>query len=335
MTTLSETLPRNEVRALRGADFVRGMNRLLPLGRKYCSLIRVLNGSDGLAAVPFGPYSLILPAAWTKSLTQLLLSRGVVAEFELLKPLCRSLPPGLLIDAGANIGLYTLLLRSVSSLPIIAYEPQPLLHKLLRWNIANNNLPKVETRNIALGSGPDEVPFWLGLNGSVLPAAAMARKPNIVAPSETRTWEEEVRLANEGRNAAMVRVTTLDDDLADQPSISLLKIDCEGFECEILRGASALIQRHRPLLFIEVHPEELRHFNHSTQDVLDLIPSDYDLEFWYFRMGRYTSKFAHSLAKFRKPKGHRCANTAEMLAAANTVPGPAQIYLVGHPRRKH
>jgi hypothetical protein len=100
-------------------------------------------------------------------------------------------------------------------------------------------------------------------------------------------------------------------NLAEKPAIAFLKIDCEGFECQILQGARRLIEQHRPHLFrqhlfIEVHPTQLENFGSSTEQVLDLVARDYDLEFWHFQIGRHTSKLARSLAKFRRPKarGH-------------------------------
>jgi FkbM family methyltransferase len=335
MTDSVATLPRKEVRNIRGAKLLRGMNRILPLGRKYHPLVGALNGRRGLLAISFDKYRVLQPAAWTKTITnELLFGADVVPEFQLLKPLCRQSSEGVLIDLGANAGLYTLLLRSTSTLPIIAYEPQPFLFKLLQWNILFNQLPDVETRNIACGSRRSEVSFWLGLNGSILSGSvAEARKAKRLSIPAASNWEDEARLTHQGGNVVKVPVTTLDEDLADIPSIAMLKIDCEGSECEILQGARILIRRHRPPLFIEVHPEQLEQFGHSTQEVLDLLSPDYEMEFWYFQIGRTASKFAQTLAKFRRPKGHRCANSAEMLAATKSVPGPGQIYLIGHPKR--
>jgi FkbM family methyltransferase len=275
------------------------------------------------------------PAAWTKSVAnQLLLGVDTVPEFWLLKPLIAQLADGWLVDAGANIGLYTLLLRSVSMLPIVAYEPQPFLFQLLRWNIAYNGLPNVQARNIACGASRSVAPFWLGLNGSVVPPEKLAEPASPTAPMPTvGDWEQEARIAQKGGAVVNIPVTTLDEDLADLPAIALLKIDCEGFEYRILQGARCLLKRHRPLLFIEVHPQPLETYGDSTQALLDLIAPAYDLEFWYFRLGHYTSKLARSLAKFRRPRGHRCTDAAEMLTAAASVPGPAQIYFLGRPKR--
>jgi FkbM family methyltransferase len=335
MTQTDNSLLLDKVRDVRGGEFLRSLNRVLPVGRKYHPLVRVLNGRRGLLAVPLDKYRILQPAAWTKSITtQLLSGDQVVPEFSIVKQACRQLAGGVLVDVGANIGVYTLLLRSISPLPIIAYEPQPFLFKLLQWNIAYNELPDVETRNVACGSQRGQLDFSIGINGAVV-SETTKTKGNVSGASFVAIdLEQEARITQAGDAVVSVPVTTLDEDLADVHSVALLKIDCEGFEYEVLRGAANLIKQHRPRLVLEVHPTQLEEFGHSTEEILDLVARDYELEFWYFQIGRHASKLARSLEKFRRPKAHRCAGASEMLAAAKNTPGPAQIYFIGQPRKK-
>jgi FkbM family methyltransferase len=333
MTDANGTLPPSEARNVRGGGFLRGLNRILPLGRKYHPLLRALNGRHGLLATPFDQYRLLQPAAWSKAVTSQLLSGVKIApEFQVIKPICRQLTRGVLVDVGANIGAFTLLLRSVSQLPVIAYEPQPFLFKLLQWNIGFNRLTGADARNVACGSKRGEVPFSIGINGSIVCKPAKAGGKLSSAGPASSTLENEAEITQAGDAVVNVPVTTLDEDLADVPSVALLKIDCEGFEYDVLQGAAGIIKRHRPQLVLEVHPTQLENFGHSTEKVLDLVARDYDLEFWYFQIGRHASKLSRSLAKFRGTRAHRCADAAEMLAAAKSTPGPAQIYFIGKPR---
>jgi FkbM family methyltransferase len=333
MTVPSEIFPRDKVHPVRGAVLVRTLNRFLPLGRKYHPLLRLLNNSQHLLKIPFNKYQVLKPAAWIESITlDLLLGPDLALEFEPLKPLCRRCERGQLIDVGANIGLYTLLFRATSSLPIIAYEPQPFLFNLLQWNIMYNNLSDVEARNLACGDRRGQIAFSTGLNGSVV--AENSAKTSVACSgfnTFANSWKEAAQRSLAG-GIVNVPVTTLDEDLADIEKIALLKIDCEGFEFQILQGAHQLLKRHHPLLFVEVHPEQLVQFGHSAQELLKLLAPDYELEFWYFQIGRHASKLARSLAKFRRPKAHRCADAAEMLTAAKSIPGPAQIYFIGRPK---
>ena len=302
---------QSAIRPLRGEFFLRRLHRVLPLGRKYHPLVSLFNKSDGFVEIPFDIYKLVYPAAWRKSLTNLLLvGTDVIPEFSLLAPVCRRLREGFLIDVGANIGLYSLLLRANSPLPIIAYEPQPQLCDLIRRNVAHNRLEKIDVRNVGCGAERGEVPFHSGINGSVA--------TGLNAPS------------SKADNVIKVPVTTLDEDLSQISKIALLKIDCEGFEFNILQGLRHLIERHKPELFIEIHPAELEKFGHSAEKVVEFLRPNYEMEFWCFHPPR--NGLAQSFAKFRKPKGIRYADEAQMLAAVKKDPRPSQIYCLSHPR---
>jgi len=330
MNSGAESQSWDHVRTLRGEKLLRGLHRILPLGRKYHPLFSVLNGRRGLLAIPFDQCRLVQPASWAKQITNQLLSGvDVVPEFRLLAPLVPHLASGCLIDVGANIGLYTLLLRSVSALPIIAYEPQPFLFRLLQCNIDFNRLANVDARNFACGAQHGEVPFTIGINGSV---AAGVKASGATAGDVG--WESEAQRTQRGQTVIQVPLTTLDEDLAGVGSISLLKMDCEGFEFDVLRGARRLIERHSPLLFLEIHPTLLGRFGHAAEEVLELLRPDYDFDFWCFDQIRLRSKLGRSLAKFRRPKGRRYDTEEEMLLAASSDPRPAQIYLVGRPKGK-
>lgn len=331
MSGAAQSQAWNQARMIRGERLLRVLHGFLPLGRKYHPLLSAMNGRRGLLAIPFNQCRLIQPASWAKQITnQLLNGVDVVPEFRLLAPLARQQTSGYLLDVGANIGLYTLLLRSVSGLPIIAYEPQPFLFKLLQANIAFNHLANVDARNFACGSGRGEIAFSIGINGSV---AAGANADSPAANSEDGL-EAEARETQRGKTVVKVPLTTLDDDLDGASSIALLKIDCEGFEFDILQGALRLIDRHAPALFLEVHPTLLGRFGHSVEEVLTLLKPHYDLEFWCFDQIRQQTKLGRSLAKFRRPQGRRYETESAMLAAANGRPQPAQIYFIGCSRRR-
>jgi FkbM family methyltransferase len=321
---------REQIRGIRGERLLRTLHGVLPLGRKYHPLLSLFNSPQGLLIVPFGQYQIFLPAAWRKLIAIVLLTqKNVVPEFKLLVPALRQLNKGCLVDVGANLGLYTLLLRENSPLPIIAYEPQPFLCDLIRQTVEHNHLEKIDLRNVGCGAERGEVPFYVGTNGSV----ALGRN----APIESRPtslptdWEQRAQRLYHCDVVMKVPLTTLDEDLAEVPDIALLKIDCEGFEYNILQGARKLIERHRPQLFIEIHPAELEKFGHSAQMVVEFLRPFYELEFWCFHPPR-RNRLAQSIAKFRTPKGIRYANEEEMLNAVKSEPRPSQIYCIGRPR---
>ena len=70
------------------------------------------------------------------------------------------------------------------------------------------------------------------------------------------------------RPIVRVPVVTLDEDLASGDPVSLLKIDCEGFELNVLRGAKQILERDNPWLFLEIHPTLLPAFGQTVEEVL-------------------------------------------------------------------
>ena len=162
---------------------------------------------------------------------QLLFLEGTryIGERKLLWSLAR--PGSVVVDIGANIGYYTLLIeaRVSRSGKIIAFEPEPDNLIELRLNVEQNLLKNVEIRPFAVGATPGVVAFARGINGGVS--------------------EDGALLADTAIKVPMVAL----DDVLDGP-VDLIKIDVEGYEGEVLAGARKVIERWRPNLFVEIHP---------------------------------------------------------------------------------
>ena len=61
----------------------------------------------------------------------------------------------------------------------------------------------------------------------------------------------------------------LDDELADAERIALLKCDIEGADLFAMRGARGLLEKHRPLVVIEIDSWYLQGFGLSVKDITD------------------------------------------------------------------
>jgi len=150
-----------------------------------------------------------------------------VLESEILQEL---LAPGMcVVDVGANIGYYALLFSSVvgPAGSVVCLEPEPENLEELRHNIAINGLGNVSLLPIAAGSTDTVLSLKRGLNAVVV---------------------------HEGGNMS-VDVKRLDS--LDLERVDLIKLDVEGYECEVLEGARGLLEKQRPSLFVEVHPDLL------------------------------------------------------------------------------
>ena len=167
--------------------------------------------------------------------------RGTFYESDVLERLGQLLqkrPKGVSIDAGAFIGSHSVYFARFCGLkPVLAFEANPDTFPLLLHNIQINNLADVVIpMNRALGASPGY--------GHVIPGG------------NTNQGHSSVSLDGEKKGAS-VCVCTVDDEVAallkEGLSIALIKIDVEGAELEVLRGARRTITEHTPLLSIEVH----------------------------------------------------------------------------------
>ena len=136
------------------------------------------------------------------------------------------------IDIGAHIGSYTLRLAR-GFRHVIAFEPNPFTCHILRLNLQLNKIRNVRVEETALSDTNGVSPLYLqrttGGNGSLNPHHYGFKYDTLV----------------------QVKVRRLDD--FEIPELDLLKIDAEGNELRILKGASHTLDRTRPILAVEVH----------------------------------------------------------------------------------
>lgn len=164
-------------------------------------------------------------------------------------------PGQIVVEIGANIGAHTLHLAKLvgPSGLVVALEPQRLLFYLLCANLALNEQFHVRAYGVAAGSSAGR---------TKLPLIDYQRDGNFGGVSLTD--------AGGGED---VPVVTLDGFLT-LPSLRLLKIDVEGMELEVLRGARQTIASHRPILYVENDRRQ-----HSARLIGLLQSLDYEL-YW-------------------------------------------------------
>ncbi len=144
------------------------------------------------------------------------------------------------IDVGAHIGYFSLeAARHVGATgKVLGFEPDPNISRVLADNAASRS--NVCVYELALSNYTGFATFYRG-----------------VTPGETGwgTLHPGVGEAD-ARVPISVRVSTLDEVLetsAERNRIALLKIDAEGAENAILRGAVRTIRRDRPLILFEIN----------------------------------------------------------------------------------
>jgi FkbM family methyltransferase len=167
------------------------------------------------------------------------------------------------VDVGANVGIYSGLLSRIFG-DVISIEPHPACQSYLRRVLPSN------CRLVEAAASDSE-------------GTAVLRVPKSI-DGFAQTTRSTVSEANDldglaPQNIVEVRVpTSTVDKIVDEYGaglpITLLKIDVEGHEFAVLRGAARTLSRHKPALFIEL---EERHGVKPTEVLLWLHEIGYDV----------------------------------------------------------
>lgn len=159
-------------------------------------------------------------------------------EPELSAELRSLLRPGMTaVDVGGNIGYMALMMaeRVGPSGLVFAVEPDPGNAAVLRQNAARSRGARVEVIEAAAWS--EATTLDLGL-------------------ATANTGDHRVGLVEDGRETVPVRAVRLDDVLPER--VDLILMDAQASEHVALRGARRLLERARPLVFVEFWPQGLR-----------------------------------------------------------------------------
>jgi FkbM family methyltransferase len=161
-----------------------------------------------------------------------------LVEPEVQQALTRLLAEGdVMYDIGASAGFFSLLgARLVGPTGrVYAFEPVPEVADALRHNAEINRLDQVAVKQIALSSHSGQ---------AVL----------VLVP--TNSWRlEEFGAPEHRRRSLSVQLATVDELVAagELEPPSLVKIDVDGAELEVIRGMEATLRRHRPVVVCELH----------------------------------------------------------------------------------
>jgi FkbM family methyltransferase len=203
------------------------------LRRPYGRMLALLSGSRGLP-LQIGGHVVRLNPKFANL-------NWETVEVEAYRAFRTSVQPGdVVYDVGAHFGTYSIISvrEGGPRTRVVAYEPCELTRQYLEQHLEwNNAIEQVIVREVCCGANSGEASFFFrpgvpeGING-LLKAEGLVEVP--------------------------VQVTTLDADVEQiglNPSI--IKIDVEGAELEVLRGAERVLRTCRPRLFVSLHPGPL------------------------------------------------------------------------------
>jgi len=145
------------------------------------------------------------------------------------------------IDVGANVGDTIAVIKSAIDIPVIGIEGDSVSHSFLEQNTK-------QFREITL------IKAFLG-----------EKRTNIRVELEKKGWNTTLVPAEKSEN--IITLKTLDEVLEEHGllthTLKLLKIDTEGFDTIILRGATGLMRQHKPVLYFEYNKTNMDAINEN------------------------------------------------------------------------
>lgn len=147
---------------------------------------------------------------------------------------------GIAMDIGANTGNHTVFFSRFCNFDEVwAYEPNKATFALLKHNVNKHCKRTVRLYNCAVGDRKGKVAFTDNIDNPAVNKVTRGKGDTTIIP-----------------------ITTV-------VTIRLIKIDVEGYEAKVLKGASAVIERDKPELFVECHGD--------PDGLLKLLPEGYKI----------------------------------------------------------
>jgi FkbM family methyltransferase len=154
-----------------------------------------------------------------------------------------------IIDIGANIGACALMFSYYA--PVYAYEPFHI--DVLTDNCKQDTKYKVTPIGKALSDKVETRKFYHLKTDNPTDYGSGTFNPD----GDISRWTEVDTITS----------TTLDDDIGDTP-VSMIKIDCQGNDIQVLFGAKILLEKYKPVIIIEICEET---YNWGVNDVIKFI----------------------------------------------------------------
>jgi len=198
--------------------------------------------------------------------------------------LSRSLKPGhVALDVGANSGCHTLVMASAVGQTgrVLAFEPNPRMFDRLQANVKLNRFDHVATFPMAVSDAPGQLKLFIPALADYNQGLGSVHRANLEdicdeVAVETATLDEIVQ-ANQ-----LLR-------------LDLIKIDVEGHELQVFKGAQQTLKKFKPILVFEFSERQWRNAGVTPQAVEDFL-TDLGYELFVMRRG-VTTSIRHGVAQ--------------------------------------
>jgi FkbM family methyltransferase len=159
------------------------------------------------------------------------------------------------LDIGTNIGAVLLRMASLNKEGSIhGFEPDAYNFRKCTKNVELNNFTNIKLNNVGLGEDVKE--------------AFM-----IVPDERNRGMNRITSGAGAGQDIGKIKIDTLDNYVSRNQiaAVDLIKIDTEGYEMNVLKGATQIIDSFKPILFIELDDNNLKEQGSSAVELMQFL----------------------------------------------------------------
>lgn len=171
-----------------------------------------------------------------------------------------------IIEVGSNIGMHAVpLAKTAHRGKLLCFEPQRIIFQQLCCNLALNNLTNVETYRLGVSDEKGEC---------FIESSNYDEAWNYGSFSLNKGFSTEFAFKGEVYKEK-IEIVSLDDFPPVQalPSLDLLKIDAEGLDLNVLKGAAETIGRLQPAIFVEIQ-------THDMVEICDYLKSLDYIPYW-------------------------------------------------------
>ena len=243
---------RRFAQGIRHAPFFRQLTPLWDLLRRpYRALLKWGSRGRGVPVSVAG-FSMILAPEFASNSWESI-ERDSYAAFRKLVT-----PHAVVYDVGAHIGTYTILACRADGARVVSFEPtdetRSFLEQHLRWN---GCLDQVIVRPVVLGEAPGNATLY----------ARSLEGRNSLVPTE-------------GFDQRVIPMSAIDAEVSSSGIVpTIIKVDVEGGEFAVLKGATGTLETYGPTLFLSLHPDALAQLNQTPEEIIHwLAERGYEVE---------------------------------------------------------
>lgn len=178
------------------------------------------------------------------------------------------------LDIGANFGYHTINMSMLAYKgQTFAFEPMRLFSQQIAANSCLNQLTNITIFNNAVGNESKHVTVSEpDLKGDLVNHGDMSIK--------------EINDTN-------ISVKTIKIDDINLPKVDFMKIDVQGYELQVLKGATTTILKHKPVIIVEVEPHQLAKFDCDPTTLISFLKNQFNYNI-YQMFNKYPCDFVCS-----------------------------------------